>query len=292
MKVGTLIHPSRLAAALASTAQGEILTPLVEQCVAGGATHIELTGELFTLAPAPLLRRLTREIRDSLAAYGRQAGLSFSVHLPSMGGLDISSSVREIRGAAVKTFETIAAITGPLDPENYILHVAGMVHEVAGMDLLGKAGPGLLGLLQDNARRCLERMAAFLDPERICIENLPSFSMDWLASFVEAGPESVCLDVGHLALRGESLDAFLVRFAGRVREVHLHDVQRHRLGTNIHSLLDHAALGEGFLDMEGIVSTLKSHRFEGPMVLEVLRGDGLPSLGRLKRLLQASGEPP
>ncbi len=292
MKAGTLIHPSRLAAVLANPAQGKVLLPLVEECVAHGAAHIELTGEVFTLAPPPLRRRLAVEIRDTLAAYRRRAGISFSVHLPSMGGLDISSSVQGIRTAAVKTFAALAEITAPLEPESYILHVAGMIHEIAGMNLLGKAGPPLRRILQDHTRRSLDRMAGFMDPEKICIENLPAFSMEWLASFVEEGPESVCLDVGHLTLRGESLDAFLVRFAGRVREVHLHDVEPRHLAANFLSQVDHAALGEGVLDIEGILHTLRDHRFQGPVVLEVLRGDGLSSLDRLNRLLQAAGENP
>jgi len=290
MRVGTIIHPSRLAAVLANPGQEQILTPLVRECVEQGATHVELTGELFTLASASLRQRLALEIRKSLAPYGSQENVTFSVHLPSMGGVDISSSVEEIRAASVKTLESVARITAPLEPENFILHVAGMIQELGTIDLPGTSVSILRRMLRDNAYRCLDRLAATLDPQRVCIENLPSAPMEWLASFVEARPESVCVDVGHLTLRGESLDAFLFRFPGRVREVHLHDVKRVHLGPNVLSHVDHVVLGEGFLNLEGIVRTLRAHGFHGPVVLEVLRGDGLCSLPRLKRLLHPSGE--
>jgi len=289
MKVGTLIHPSRLAELLAQPGEARILTPLVEQCAAQGATHIELTGELFTLAPPALLQRLAEEIRDPLTALRQDSGLTFSVHLPSMGGLDISSSVQAIRSASLETFQTIVKITSPLTPENYILHVAGMIQEATNSDVVGQGASPLRRLLLENVYRCVDRMSDFLLPETICIENLPSFPMEFLAPIVEKTHASVCLDVGHLALRGEPLSSFLGRYFERIREVHLHDVERVHHGPNVLSQQDHVALGEGSLDLEGIVRALHEHGFCGPVVLEVLRGDGLSSITRLKHLLQAQG---
>jgi sugar phosphate isomerase/epimerase len=49
------------------------------------------------------------------------------------------------------------------------------------------------------------------------------------------------------------------------------------------------ALGKGSLDLDRIIRTLCSHDFSGPVVLEVLRGDGLSSIERLKQLIQETG---
>ncbi len=285
MKVGTLIHPSRLAEALLSPPGGGVLEPLVKRCVAEGASHIELTGELFILAPPQLLDHLAREIRGPLAALQREQGISFSVHLPYMGGLDISSSVGEIRSASVGTFKKIADITRPLSPENYVLHVAGMLQEATHGDVVGNASSGLTRILLEHAVDSLDRITSFLEPNTICVENLPIFPMEYLAAFVDRCGVSVCLDLGHLTLRGEPLDLFLERYGRRIREVHLHDVKTVRHSPNLMTQYDHFALGDGDLDLEGIVRTLRAHGFNGPVVLEILKDRSISSVSRLKRLL-------
>ena len=225
MKVGTLLHPAWLAESLLDPKPGRILAPLVERCVDYGADHIELTGEIFTLAPNPLTAQIEQEIRDVLLPYKTDKGLSFSLHLPNMGGLDLSSSIEDIRRVTIETHRRIVEIVRPLDPENYVLHIAGMVQEAAG-GMFTRGSAGRLGkLLMGNVTKSLEALFRFLKPEEICVENLLSYPMDFIGPLVEELGMSVCLDVGHLAVRGEPLDDFLDRYGRRVREVHLHDVK-------------------------------------------------------------------
>ena len=290
MKVGTLIHPAWLAKALLNPSTGNILLPLVEKCVREGARHIEITGEIFTLATPDLLDLLDREIREVLSRYKEENGITFSLHLPAMGGLDVSSSVEDIRKTTINTFRELERITRPLEPESYVLHVAGMILEAANSVVTGNATSNLRKLLINNALHCVKEITDFLDPKRVCIENLPYYSMDFLDRFVDELDLSVCLDIGHLTLRGETLEDFLRKFKVRVREVHLHDVKNVRYGPNVLTQVDHHALGDGNLDMERIIHTLHTFGFSGALVLETLHDKEMNSIRILNDLLHSRGQ--
>jgi len=285
MRVGTLLHPSWLAKSLLNPLPGKIFLPLVDRCVRQGARHIELTGEVFTLATPDLKNLIRREINDVLLPYKEEHDLSFSLHLPAMGGLDVSSSIEGIRKVTVETFHELVEITRPLDLQAYVLHVAGMILEATSSLVTGNATSYLRDILVDNAMKCVEEMAAFLDPRSVCIENLPQFPMDFLSPFVDSLNLSVCLDIGHLTLRGESLEPFLERFSGRLREVHLHDIKIDRFGPNIQSRVDHHALGEGSLDVNALIDRLDAYGYTGPLVLETLHDADMRSIALLNNLL-------
>jgi len=286
MKVGTLLHPSWLAESLFDPTPGRLLAPLIERCVDYGARHIELTGEIFTIAPEPLPAQLEQEIRDVLLPCKTEKGLSFSLHLPSMGGLDLSSSVEDIRRVTIETHRRMAEIVRPLDPENYILHIAGMVQEAAGGMFTGRSAGRFGKLLLGNVKKSLEALFRFIKPEKICVENLLSYPMEFIGPLVEELGLSVCLDVGHLAVRGESLDDFLARYGHRVREVHLHDVKKVRYGPFVSVHTDHHAVGQGELRVEKVLRDLDASGFSGPIVLETLHDSQMMSIARLKTLLQ------
>jgi len=286
MKVGTLLHPAWVAESLLDPKPGGILAPLIERCVDCGARHIELTGEMFTLAPDPLPAQLEQEIRDVLVPYKIDRGLSFSLHLPSMGGLDLSSSVEDIRRVTIETHRRIVEIVRPLDPENYVLHIAGMAQEAAGGMFTGGSAGRLGKLLMGNVTKSLETLFRFLEPEEICVENLLSYPMEFIGPLVEELGLSVCLDVGHLTVRGESLDDFLDRYGGRIREVHLHDVKKVRYGPFVSVQIDHHAVGQGELPVEKVLRDLLAAGFSGPIVLETLHDSRMTSIARLKTLLQ------
>jgi sugar phosphate isomerase/epimerase len=285
MKVGTLLHPAWLAESLLDPEPGRILAPLIERCVDCGARHIELTGEIFTLAPNPLIPHLEQEIRDILLPYKAATELSFSLHLPNMGGLDLSSSVEDIRRVTIETHRRIVDIVRPLDPENYVLHIAGMVQEAAGGMFTGGAAQSLGELLLGNVTKSLDALFRFLEPEEICVENLLSYPMDFIGPLVEELGLSVCLDVGHLVVRGEPLDDFLDHYGPRVREVHLHDVKNLRYGPFVSARTDHHALGQGELPVEKVLRDLQATGFAGPIVLETLHDRQMMSIARLKTLL-------
>jgi sugar phosphate isomerase/epimerase len=285
MKLGTLLHPHWLAKSLTSQTKQGILGHHVRRCLEAGAEHIELTGELFTLAPDPLLTLLRNEIHEELRHLKEREGLSFSVHLPYMGGLDVSSSIHEIREATLGVFRRIVELTRPIEPLNFVLHIAGMLHEATSGDLTGEATQPLHTMLMNNVISCLDKMSTFIDPERICIENLPTTSPEFLARIVGRGAYSICLDIGHLIVRGDPLEDFLAMHSEKIREVHLHDVQHFHYAPYVHLHIDHQSLGQGQLPIPKILDRLSYYGFSGPLVLETLRDSGTASIKLLKELL-------
>lgn len=286
MKVGTLIHPSWLAESLLNPRPGEFLIPHIERCVGQGASHIELTGEIFTMAPPPILEMLNQEIQHVLRPYKEEHDISFSLHLPAMGGLDLSSSIEPIRRITIETFRSLVELTSPLEPQNYVLHIAGMIQEATASRITGSVTARLRQILVNNAIQSVREMFRFLTPEALCLENLPAFPMEFLSSFVENLDLSVCLDIGHLAMRGEPLEDFLEKFQLRIREVHLHDVKKVNHDSNGATQIDHQALGEGDLNMQQIIKRLHLSGFSGPIVLETLHDREMKSIAKLKKLLQ------
>ena len=125
-----------------------------------------------------------------------------------------------------------------------------------------------------------------LPMEKLCVETL-NYPFEQVEAVINDYETAVCLDVGHLMLRGEPLEPFLERYGRRIREVHLHDVKTVRHSPNLVTQHDHFALGDGGLDMEGIVRTLRVHGFNGPVVLEILQDRSISSVSTLKSLLDA-----
>jgi sugar phosphate isomerase/epimerase len=229
---------------------------------------------------------LEREIREVLAPFKRENRISFSLHLPTMGGLDIASSIRGIRETAVDTYRKAVNLTLPLEPDTYVLHVAGMILEATNSMVSGSFAPALRRLLMENAFRSVEEILTYLPAESLCIENLPYFPIDFLEPFVRDFRLSVCLDVGHLTLIGASIEEFWGRFGPSTREVHLHDVKLVRQSPNVLLQVDHHALGEGDLDIGRILDILYAHVYAGPLVLETLHDAEMRSVAALKRMIE------
>lgn len=291
MRVGTLLHPSWLARALLTPGEDGALASLVKRCMGEGATHIELTGEAFTLAPPALVGILEKEIREGLLACKEEDGVSFSLHMPHMGGLDLSSSIEGIRRVTLETYSKLFTLVRPLEPLGYVIHVAGMIQEAAGGLFTGKATARLRALLLENVRQSLKALSTMVDARSICIENLPYYPMEFVAPLVEELDLSICLDIGHLTLRGDSLEGFLQTYGPRIRLVHFHDVKQVQYGPNVHIQLDHQGLGHGSLPLPHILSLLGDSGFDGPLVLETLHHQETTSISDLRDLVAALGAP-
>jgi sugar phosphate isomerase/epimerase len=160
-----------------------------------------------------------------------------------------------------------------------------MIQEATGGDMIGENTRALKGLLINNALSCLKQMTTFIEPEKICIENLPSTSSEFLEGIVKRCGLSICLDIGHLMVRGDNLEDFLTRHSKRIREIHLHDVKHFHYGPFVHVKIDHQALGQGCLPIQSILDLVSRHGFSGPLVLETLRDSEITSIKILKDLL-------
>jgi sugar phosphate isomerase/epimerase len=104
-----------------------------------------------------------------------------------------------------------------------------------------------------------------LDPRDLCIETLEALPFDVMLPLIEQHHVSICFDVGHLEPSGGSELDFLTRHAARIREVHLHDVDRAPLGLESR---DHLPLGQGQLDYQAVLHKLEQSGYAGPVILE------------------------
>ena len=115
-----------------------------------------------------------------------------------------------------------------LDPFAYIVHFSNT--SLVPMDALeAHEWPRWRARLD---RSVSELVAGGIAPERLCVETL-SYDFGHVAPLVEEHDLSICLDIGHLLLKGQLPDTYLDRYLPRTRVLHVH---------GIHDGKDHASL--------------------------------------------------
>ncbi|MDD5708113.1 MAG: cobamide remodeling phosphodiesterase CbiR [Kiritimatiellae bacterium] len=152
------------------------------------------------------------ETIERLASLGARHATTYTIHFPldlQFGGADRAARLR-----GLTCMQRILALTAPLTPYAYILH----------LDPIRKdATPDEVRRWQqhsdDSLRRLLENGA--LPPAMLAVENL-SYPFDWCDDLIEKHALSVCLDFGHLRLMGVPPATHCARYLGRTRVVHLH----------------------------------------------------------------------
>jgi sugar phosphate isomerase/epimerase len=175
----------------------------------------------------------SREDVQAMACLGREADLTYTVHLPLDTRLGSANEAERVDSVG-KCRRVIERMT-PVEPFAWVLHLHG--------DHRGDPPTG-------DAPRWIERnrrsLAELLDggpaPRMICVETL-DYDFEWVANLVEAFDLSVCLDVGHLLVQGRNVAAHWDRWMDRAKVLHVHGVDNEGK--------DHCHLGrlpEGFLE--------------------------------------------
>ncbi len=151
---------------------------------------------------------------ESLHRIALDHDLTYTIHLPfdrKLGDTD-----RAERIAHQKQILKIMALTSPLNPFAYILHLEGIAPATDAASVK---------TWQDNIATLLPAIVAQAEnPCRICIENL-SYPFNWCDSLLERFGLGVCLDTGHLELSGGDVHQHFQRYADRIRVIHLHGVK-------------------------------------------------------------------
>ena len=221
----------------------------------GVADEMELIlfeGKDYSNLPSPRdVRRFTRLTKAT--------GMRFNVHLPL--DIDVVSADDAIRASSRESVERIVALTRPLDPLSYTLHV-----------LKDETEP--TASWRARVREALSRL-----PQQhgmFCIETL-AWDLREIGDIIAELGYSVCIDIGHLLLRGYDVPEFFRTFAGRVGMVHLHGID----GEKDHVGLSH--LAPATLAM--IADTLSRERYARSLCLEVFAlADFIDSIGPLERI--------
>jgi sugar phosphate isomerase/epimerase len=228
-----------------------------------GLKAVELTLDFGLLYP----QVMDGEFYRQAAHLQGELGFACTVHLPLLW-LDLSSLNELIRQTSVECVRRAVELVRPLQVESYVLHLWGFTTAQIYRVLTDeRQRPMLLEAGMAQAGRSLAQIRTFIEPAKLCVENLEAPPFDLMVPLLERHGASICLDVGHLAWQGGGELAFLERHGERVREVHLHDAV-HPSPAQGKRARDHLPLGQGELDHEALLRKLDEMGFDGCVIIE------------------------
>jgi sugar phosphate isomerase/epimerase len=196
---------------------------------------------------------------ERFAVLARPAGLRFNVHLPL--DIDIVSRDTAHRARSLEMVRRLVALTAPLDPLSYTLHVL-------------KEGEARQEEWRERVRSSLAQVPG---PHHLfCVETLQWDLREIDDLLLEQG-FSVCIDAGHLLLYGYDVAAFFRAFAGRVGMIHLHGVSGGKdhlplsaLGPRERALVGEAVRESGYARSACLeVFSLEDYRASVPVLKEM-----------------------
>jgi hypothetical protein len=196
------------------------------------------------------------------------------VHLPLDLRLGDGGTATDLSLAKARR---VIEATRDLRPYAYTAHLDGAL-------LMRNPTTAELATWQANALHALRIVVSWLDrPELLCVENIERWDPGAFAPVVDALPVGLTADVGHFWLQGADPLAYLNRWAGRVRVVHLHGIADR----------DHSSLALVTAEQLDPVMDALCQRFEGVLTLEVFnRDDFESSLAALQRSVGRIGNSP
>jgi sugar phosphate isomerase/epimerase len=285
MRVGTMVEPKKIARAFLSSDPQHCFANEAKRLIDAGANHIEISGEAVAVLPGALRDKFREAAAGGLRRLHEEDGVTFSVHLPFMGGVNFTTSIDSIRRASVEVSRDIADQCAPLDPTTYVFHVAGLLEDLMSVGLRDREViEAYLAYAAESVQQTLE----FIPAERLCIENLEYLGFAEVFPLVEKFGTRVCMDVGHIELRNESIADFVERYGPYLGQVHMHDVTCKLFDKRVTVKDDHQELGIGIIDVDGVIGMLRAARFEGPVVLEVHSVDPIDSVRILRRAIDGA----
>ena len=285
MRIGTVIEPKRIARAFLSAGGEPSFADEARRLIDAGANHIEISGEAVAVLPGGLRDKFRGEAAGGLRELHEQDGVTFSVHLPFMGGVNFTTSIDSIRQASVEVLRDITDQCSPLEPVSYVFHVSGLLEDLMSV---GLRDDQVVEAYLDYAAESLGRIVEFIPAGKLCIENLEYIGFEKLFPLVKKFGTRVCMDVGHIRLRKEDIGEFVKTYGPYLGHVHMHDVTYKLFDKRVTVMDDHQGLGTGIIDVEAVIQMLRAAGFDGPVVLEVHSVDPIHSV----RILKAAIEKP
>jgi sugar phosphate isomerase/epimerase len=155
------------------------------------------------------------EVIDELLQIAHQHDLTYTVHLPL--DLKLGDDGSEYDESLVKAKRVIECTRG-LDPWAYVLHLDGKsVRTSTDHDLIRR--------WQDQSVRALEIVSAWAGAaQKLAVENLETYPLDFIQPVLDRIPVSRCVDVGHLWLDGHDPIPYLQAALPRTRVIHMHGI--------------------------------------------------------------------
>lgn len=213
----------------------------------------------------------TPEVVAELAALGQAHDLTYTVHLP----LDLRLGAGGDEGhVSLAKARRVIDRTRSLDPWAYVLHLDGR-------EVVTGATAAALAEWQAQAGRALEIVGGWAGgAEKLAVENLERYPLDFIQPVLDAVPVSRCVDIGHLWVDGHDPLPYLRAALPRTRVIHLHG-----LAERDHKSLAHMPPEQ----LNPVVDLLLRERYAGVLTLEVFGEDDFhTSLAAFERACAAA----
>jgi sugar phosphate isomerase/epimerase len=207
------------------------------------------------------------EVIHELSQIANQHDLTYTVHLPLDLKLGEDGSERD--QSLVKARRVIDRTCG-LNPWAYVLHLDGKAVRTS-------TDAKLIRRWQDQSVRALEIVSEWAGrAEKLAVENLETYPLDFIQPVLDRIPVSRCVDVGHLWLDGHDPLPYLRAALPRTRVIHIHGIAER----------DHRSLA--FMPQEkvnAVFDELLRANYEGVLTLEIFsEEDFLSSMEVIRRL--------
>ena len=233
--------------------------------LAGKVRDIELI--LFEVDDGPN-NLPSAEVIDELLLIAQQHDMTYTVHLPL--DLKLGEDGSEQDRSLIKAKRVIDCTRG-LDPWAYVLHLDGR-------SVRTSTDAGLIERWQDRSVRALEIVSEWAgSPEKLAVENLETYPLDFIQPVLDRIPVNRCADIGHLWLDGHDPIPYLQSALPRTRVVHLHGIAER----------DHRSLA--FMPQEKVADVWKElikADYRGVLTLEIFsEEDFVSSLNILGKIV-------
>jgi sugar phosphate isomerase/epimerase len=210
----------------------------------------------------------TREVINKLSHIAQEHDLTYTVHLPLDLKLGEDGSERD--ESLVKAKRVIDC-TRELNPWAYVLHLDGS-------SVRTSTDERLLKRWQDHSVRALEIVSEWAgSPEKLAVENLETYPLDFIQPVLDRISVSRCVDIGHLWLDDHDPIPYLQAALPRTRLVHMHGIADR----------DHRSLK--FMPYEKVRSVWKElirTNYQGVLTLEIFsEEDFLSSMEVIERIV-------
>jgi len=202
----------------------------------------------------------------NLCDVAKQFSITYTVHFPidKKAGATNESE----RSGFVKQVKDLITITRNLDPFAYILHFEGVHRNALAVEKK---------LWYKQILKTSEEIESFVGNNRykISVENL-DYPYSWHADIVEKFGFSYCIDVGHLMLYKEDVDAVAKEILHKTRVLHVHGV---------HQGKDHISLKNSNIQLVSSILNVSISQFTGVATIETFsERDTFESLEMMKEL--------
>jgi sugar phosphate isomerase/epimerase len=152
---------------------------------------------------------------DELLQIASEHDLTYTVHLPL--DLKLGEDGSEYDQSLVKAKRVIEC-TRPLEPWAYVLHLDGK-------SVRTSTDKELIQRWQSQSVRALEIVSAWAGgAEKLAVENLESYPLDFIQPVLDRISVSRCVDIGHLWLDGHDPIPYLHSAMPRTRVIHMHGI--------------------------------------------------------------------